>query len=139
MPLFQQSVLKKYISDIDKAQLQNAWHVFQQHSLMQIYSRTYATQEEEYQEGFKNDQISDISFFTSIYINPVVAQKHKIEKIINICIALDTGFFSNIHYINDTILPFSKYKYFVAADLKINANTYHHEDKKVLFTEKEYN
>ncbi len=31
MPLFQQSVLKKYISDIDKAQLQSAWQLFQQH------------------------------------------------------------------------------------------------------------
>ena len=54
MPLFQQSVLKKYISDINKPQLQAAWQLFREHFFNPVIQQNIRdSKEEEYQEGFR--------------------------------------------------------------------------------------
>ena len=56
MPLFQQSVLKKYIQDLDKEKLQDAWLQFQAHFFnATIQQNILNAKEEEYQEGFVRD------------------------------------------------------------------------------------
>jgi len=53
MPLFQQSVLKKYIADLNKEELAAAWQLFKTHfhdPLIQQNIRL--AKEEQYQEGF---------------------------------------------------------------------------------------
>jgi hypothetical protein len=68
MALFQQSVLKKYISDINKAQLQNAWQLFQQHFFNpDIQQNIRNSKEEEYQKGFVRDLFVNVSGYT---LNP---------------------------------------------------------------------
>ena len=68
MPLFQQSVLKKYLSDIDKTQLQNAWQLFQQHFFnAEIQENIRNSKEEEYQEGFVRDLFVSVLGYT---LNP---------------------------------------------------------------------
>ncbi len=53
MPLFQQSVLKKYINDLDKNELRSAWQLFTTHFLDPIKQANIRNlKEEEYQEGF---------------------------------------------------------------------------------------
>ena len=61
MPLFQKSVLKKYISEIDKESLRISWEKFQsnfhdaekQHNIQN-------SKEEQYQEGFLRDLFVDV-------------------------------------------------------------------------------
>ena len=68
MPLFQQSVLKKYLSDLNKAQLQNAWDLFQLHFFnADIQQNIRNSKEEEYQEGFVRDLFVNVLGYT---LNP---------------------------------------------------------------------
>jgi type I restriction-modification system DNA methylase subunit len=68
MPLFQQSVLKKYISDLDKEKLSAAWKLFQSHfhnAAKQEHIRNI--KEEQYQEGFLRELFVDVLGYT---LNP---------------------------------------------------------------------
>jgi type I restriction-modification system DNA methylase subunit len=68
MPLFQQSVLRKYISELDKNALSVAWKTFQSHFhnlVMQAHIRQL--KEEQYQEGFLRDLFVEVLGYT---LNP---------------------------------------------------------------------
>lgn len=69
MPLFQQSVLKKYISDLNKVQLQAAWELFATHFLDPVKQANIRNlkEEEEYQEGFVRDLFVAVLGYT---LNP---------------------------------------------------------------------
>ncbi len=78
MPLFQQSVLKKYISDIDQTHLQNAWQLFQQHFFnSDIQENIRNSKEEEYQEGFVRDLFVNVLGYT---LNPQPGYNFVLEK-----------------------------------------------------------
>ena len=78
MPLFQQSVLKKYLSDLDKTQLQNAWQLFRQHFFnAYIQQNIRNSKEEEYQEGFVRDLFVNILGYT---LNPQPGYNFVLEK-----------------------------------------------------------
>ena len=78
MSLFQQSVLKKYISDIDQAQLQHAWQLFQQHFFnADIQQNIRNSKEEEYQEGFVRDLFVNVLGYT---LNPQPKYNFVLEK-----------------------------------------------------------
>jgi hypothetical protein len=89
MPLFQQSVLKKYISDIDKAQLQAAWQLFQEHFFNPaIQQNIRNSKEEEYQEGFVRDLFVNVFGYT---LNPQPDYNFVLEKesvTVYICVML---------------------------------------------------
>jgi hypothetical protein len=56
MPLFQQSVLKKYISELDKDAVEKSWSSFTAHfHNSAIQQNILNNKEEEYQEGFVRD------------------------------------------------------------------------------------
>ena len=58
MALFQQSVLKKYLSELDKDALLKSWTIFTAHFHdPAIQQNILHAKEEEYQEGFVRDQI----------------------------------------------------------------------------------
>jgi hypothetical protein len=68
MSFFQQSVLKKYTSELDKGKLANAWKTFQAHfhsPAMQENIRN--SKEEQYQEGFLRDLFVAVLGYT---LNP---------------------------------------------------------------------
>src|SRR3954470_5467170 len=78
MPLFQQSVLKKYINDLNKTNLSNAWRVFAAHFLdpgKQANIRNL--KEEEYQEGFVRDLFVAVLGYT---LNPQRDYNFVLEK-----------------------------------------------------------
>ena len=78
MPLFQQSFLKKYIIDLDKAQLQRAWQLFQQHFFNPVIQQNIRdSKEEEYQEGFVRDLFVNILGYT---LNPQPDYNFVLEK-----------------------------------------------------------
>jgi type I restriction-modification system DNA methylase subunit len=78
MPLFQQSVLKKYISDIDKTELEKAWERFQQHFFNStIQENIRNSKEEEYQEGFVRDLFVNVLGYT---LNPKSDYNFVLEK-----------------------------------------------------------
>ncbi len=78
MPLFQQSVLKKYISDLNKAQLQYTWQLFQQHFFNpDIQQNIRESKEEEYQEGFVRDLLVNVLGYT---LNPQPNYNLVLEK-----------------------------------------------------------
>jgi type I restriction-modification system DNA methylase subunit/REP element-mobilizing transposase RayT len=78
MPLFQQSVLKKYINGINKPQLQNAWQLFQRHFFnADIQQNIRNSKEEEYQEGFVRDLFVNILGYT---LNPQPDYNFVLEK-----------------------------------------------------------
>ncbi|MBK8922787.1 MAG: hypothetical protein IPM81_14980 [Saprospirales bacterium] len=53
MPLFQSSVLKKYLADLDAAKVQAAFAVFQQHFAGAAKQENIRNaKEEQFQEGF---------------------------------------------------------------------------------------
>ncbi len=53
MPLFQQSVLKKYINDLNKENLHKSWQAFKQHfGDPFIQQNIRNAKEEQYQEAF---------------------------------------------------------------------------------------
>ena len=65
MPLFQQSVLKKYINDLNKESLQHAWLLFKLHfQNVTIQANIRDAKEEEYQEGFVRDLFVNIFGYT---------------------------------------------------------------------------
>jgi len=68
MPLFQQSVLKKYIADLDKAKVAAAWQLFQAHfHNPQIQQNIRSAKEEQYQEGFLRELFVQVLGYT---LNP---------------------------------------------------------------------
>ena len=65
MALFQQSVIKKYISDLNKEDVQKAWALFQSHfHNAAIQENIRDAKEEEYQEGFVRDIFVNILGYT---------------------------------------------------------------------------
>ena len=65
MALFQQSVLKKYLNNLNKEQVQKSWQQFQSHfhnSTIQEHIRN--SKEEEYQEGFVRDLFVSVLGYT---------------------------------------------------------------------------
>ena len=65
MPLFQKSVVKKYINDLNADQLQAAWLGFQNHfHNTAIQQNIINAKEEEYQEGFVRDLFVNILGYT---------------------------------------------------------------------------
>ena len=65
MALFQQSVLKKYINDLNNETLQAAWLMFQSHFHNRaIQQNILNAKEEEYQEGFVRDLFVNVLGFT---------------------------------------------------------------------------
>ena len=68
MPLFQQSVLKKYLADLDKAKLTAAWQLFKsQFHNPDIQQNIRAAKEEQYQEGFLRELFVQVLGYT---LNP---------------------------------------------------------------------
>ena len=65
MPLFQKSVIKKYVNDLDNNKLQLAWRLFQNHfHNSAIQQNIINAKEEEYQEGFVRDLFVNILGYT---------------------------------------------------------------------------
>ena len=78
MPLFQHSVLKKYINDLDKLQLQNAWQLFSAHFLDPVKQENIRNlKEEQYQEGFVRDLFVSVLGYT---LNPQPNYNFVLEK-----------------------------------------------------------
>jgi hypothetical protein len=78
MPLFQQSVLKKYINDLNKPQLQSVWQLFQEHFFNPVIQQNIRdSKEEEYQEGFVRDLFVNILGYT---LNPQPDYNFVLEK-----------------------------------------------------------
>lgn len=78
MSLFQQSVLKKYISDLNKPQLQSAWQLFSGHFLNPVKQANIRhLKEEEYQEGFVRDLFVSVLGYT---LNPQPDYNFVLEK-----------------------------------------------------------
>ena len=78
MPLFQQSVIKKYITDLTKSELQTAWQLFTAHfhdAAKQANTRNL--KEEEYQEGFVRDLFVSVLGYT---LNPQPDYNFVLEK-----------------------------------------------------------
>ncbi len=78
MPLFQQSVLNKYINDLNNPQLQKAWQLFQEHFFNPVIQQNIRnSKEEEYQEGFVRDLFVNILGYT---LNPQPDYNFVLEK-----------------------------------------------------------
>jgi len=78
MPLFQQSVLKKYVSNLDKGSVQHAWMLFQNHFFnAEIQQNIRNSKEEEYQEGFVRDLFVNVLGYT---LNPQPSYNLVLEK-----------------------------------------------------------
>ncbi len=78
MPLFQQSVLKKYVSNLDKGSVQHAWMLFQNHFFnAEIQQNIRNSKEEEYQEGFVRDLFVNVLGYT---LNPQPSYNFVLEK-----------------------------------------------------------
>jgi hypothetical protein len=78
MPLFQQSVLKKYIGDLPAKELQTAWLAFSQHFLDPVMQENIRNlKEEEYQEGFVRDLFVNVLGYT---LNPQPDFNFVLEK-----------------------------------------------------------
>src|SRR6266513_2720698 len=78
MPLFQQSVVKKYLSDLDKDNLQQRWTAFTAHfHNLTIQKNILNAKEEEYQEGFVRDLFVDVFGYT---LNPQPDYNFVLEK-----------------------------------------------------------
>ena len=78
MPLFQQSVVKKYLNDLNKPELQTAWQLFTAHfhdAATQENIRNL--KEEEYQEGFVRDLFVRVLGYT---LNPQPGYNFVLEK-----------------------------------------------------------
>ncbi len=83
MPIFQQSVLRKYANELDKVKLSAAWKTFQlhfHHPAMQAH--ILELKEEQYQEGFLRDLFVSVFGYT---LNPQpgfnLTTEYKNEKI----------------------------------------------------------
>jgi len=78
MPLFQQSVVKKYLNDLDKETLQQRWTVFTAHfHNPSIQQNIINAKEEEYQEGFVRDLFVNVLGYT---LNPQPNYNFVLEK-----------------------------------------------------------
>lgn len=78
MPIFQQSVLKKYINDLDQEKLNQAWNTFRAHFHdPAIHENIRNLKEEEYQEGFVRDLF--VNAFGYI-LNPQPSSNLVLEK-----------------------------------------------------------
>lgn len=78
MPLFQQSVVKKYINDLNKTELQKAWEFFTTHfHNATIQANIRNSKEEEYQEGFMRDLFVTVLGYT---LNPQPSYNLVLEK-----------------------------------------------------------
>lgn len=78
MALFQQSVLKKYVANIDKTQLQNSWQFYKHHFFnAEIQQNIRNSKEEEYQEGFVRDLFVKVLGYT---LNPQPNYNFVLEK-----------------------------------------------------------
>jgi type I restriction-modification system DNA methylase subunit len=65
MPLFQHSIIKKYLSELDQALLDAAWERFQKHfHNAAIQQNILQAKEEEYQEGFVRDLFVNVFAYT---------------------------------------------------------------------------
>jgi type I restriction-modification system DNA methylase subunit len=65
MALFQKSVLKKYLADLNKEQLQQAWQLYKAHfHNPTIQENIRNAKEEEYQEGFVRDLFVEVLGYT---------------------------------------------------------------------------
>ena len=65
MPLFQHSVLKKYLSEPDKELLEAAWQRFQNHFHNPVIQQNILhAKEKEYQEGFVRDLFVNVLGYT---------------------------------------------------------------------------
>lgn len=65
MPLFQHSVLKKYLSELDESQVEAAWKRFQKHFHNAVIQQNILhAKEEEYQEGFVRDLFVNVLGYT---------------------------------------------------------------------------
>lgn len=78
MPLFQSSVVKKYIKDIDQQKLEAQWTIFKGHFLnLEIQKNIQNLKEEEYQEGFIRDLFVKVLGYT---LNPQPGYDFVLEK-----------------------------------------------------------
>ncbi len=78
MPLFQQSVVKKYLTDLDKETLQQRWAAFTAHFHNNtIQQNILNAKEEEYQEGFVRDLFVTVLGYT---LNPQPEYNFVLEK-----------------------------------------------------------
>ena len=78
MPLFQHSVLKKYIADLNKNELQSAYKLFAAHFLDPVRQENIRNlKEEEYQEGFVRDLFVAVLGYT---LNPQPNYNFVLEK-----------------------------------------------------------
>jgi type I restriction-modification system DNA methylase subunit len=78
MSLFQQSVLKKFLSEVDQANLQTAWESFHKIFLdSQIQTNIRNLKEEEYQGGFLDDLFVKVLGYT---LNPQLGFNLVLEK-----------------------------------------------------------
>ena len=78
MPLFQQSVVKEYISDLNKTELQSAWQLFSTHFQNAVKQANIRNlKEEEYQEGFVRDLFVSVLGYT---LNPQPDYNFVLEK-----------------------------------------------------------
>jgi hypothetical protein len=78
MPLFQQSVVKKYINDLNKTELLAAWHLFVAHFHDPVKQANIRNlKEEEYQEGFVRDLFGSVLNYT---LNPQPDYNFVLEK-----------------------------------------------------------
>lgn len=78
MPLYQQSVLKKYTSDLNKPALETAWQQFAAHFLDPVKQANIRNlKEEEYQEGFVRDLFVSVLGYT---LNPQPDYNFVLEK-----------------------------------------------------------
>ena len=78
MALFQQSVVKKYIGDLDKLKLQTAWQLFTTHFHdVAKQANIRNLKEEEYQEGFVRDLFVSVLGYT---LNPQPNYNFVLEK-----------------------------------------------------------
>jgi len=65
MALFQHSIIKKYLSELDQALLDAAWERFQKHFHNSVIQRNILqAKEEEYQEGFVRDLFVNVLGYT---------------------------------------------------------------------------
>ena len=64
MPIFQKSVIKKYLAGIDREQIENAYQIFQKNYSPEKTEIIRKLKEEEYQDGFLRDIFADVLGYT---------------------------------------------------------------------------
>ena len=64
MPIFQKSVIKKYLSNLDKEQVENAYQKFRENYSPRKIEEIKNLKEEEYQDGFLRDLFVDVLGYT---------------------------------------------------------------------------